>query len=60
MRRPPVVADTSPLIMLIGVGHLELLRHLYGRIVIEIRARNIARNTRLRAAGIDPAGATDP
>lgn len=40
MRRPPVLADTSPLMMLIGAGHLELLRHLYGQIVIPWQVRN--------------------
>lgn len=40
MSKPPVVADTSPLIMLMGVGQLELLPRLYGEITIPRQVLN--------------------
>ena len=34
MSKPAVVADTSPLINLAGIGRVGLLSHLYGTITI--------------------------
>ena len=40
MAEPPVVSNTTPRIVLAGVGHLELLTRLYGRVLIPEQVRD--------------------
>ncbi len=39
-RRGPVVSNTSPLISLAAVGHLDLMHHLYGKVVVPATVRS--------------------